>query len=328
MLGARIIDTHSEWRTFNNDDQNNDDPSRVGDGPNLLLNGEGLATTIAFSDGSRNARELTRAHNKTIQDKGNKALMAAYKQIGAMCDSIHLEQTVSQHAKLLYKTVYDAGTFRGKNTDSIIAGIIFISCRTFRVGRTFREIHKLTHVSKKDIGRTFKSLEKFFDDHNRKMKEKEAATSNAHRLSTSAEQDKTTSIAIDEQSELASTTTAAPAITATTPGQLVGRYCSALQMNRNAEMCSEKLADHVVQQGALAGRSPLSVAAACILFTCSLLQVDRTLKSISTVAGISEGTLRTTYNRLVEMKESLFEGSWLKDQHGNIRGDPTKVIKV
>ena len=82
VLGDRIVDTHSEWRTFSNDDQNNDDPSRVGDGPNILLNGDQLSTSIAFGDGGKTARDLNRAQNKTTQDKGNKVLMAAYKQIG------------------------------------------------------------------------------------------------------------------------------------------------------------------------------------------------------------------------------------------------------
>ena len=82
VLGDRIVDTHSEWRTFSNDDQNTDDPSRVGDGPNILLNGDQLSTSIAFGDGGKTARDLNRAQNKTTQDKGNKVLMAAYKQIG------------------------------------------------------------------------------------------------------------------------------------------------------------------------------------------------------------------------------------------------------
>ena len=30
VLGPRIIDTRSEWRTFSNDDGGGDDPSRVG----------------------------------------------------------------------------------------------------------------------------------------------------------------------------------------------------------------------------------------------------------------------------------------------------------
>lgn len=37
VLGERIVDTRSEWRTFANDDSNNDDPSRVGDAGNPLV---------------------------------------------------------------------------------------------------------------------------------------------------------------------------------------------------------------------------------------------------------------------------------------------------
>lgn len=169
VLGARIIDTHSEWRTFSNDDQNNDDPSRVGDGPNLLLNGDQLQTTISFGDGGKTARDLNRAQNKTTQDKTNKTLMAAYKQIGTICDNMHLESKVNQHAKYLFKIVHDNGSFRGKQTENLIAGIIFISCRQFKVGRTFREIATVTRVSKKEIGRVFKHLERFFEGHNAKL---------------------------------------------------------------------------------------------------------------------------------------------------------------
>ncbi|KAH1297630.1 hypothetical protein KXX11_007326, partial [Aspergillus fumigatus] len=56
VLADREIDMHSEWRTFSNDDQNNDDPSRVGDATNPLLNGDQLETQIA-SGGSGRARE-------------------------------------------------------------------------------------------------------------------------------------------------------------------------------------------------------------------------------------------------------------------------------
>ena len=162
VLGDRIVDTRSEWRTFSNDDQNNDDPSRVGDGANPLLNGSQLQTTIAFGDGGAKARELHRAQNKVTHDKGTKTLLAAYKEIGALCDAWHIPKNVSDTAKHLFKMVNDAGAFRGKSQDVVIAGCIFIACRQCHVPRTFREIFALTKVSKKEIGRIFKSLEKFF----------------------------------------------------------------------------------------------------------------------------------------------------------------------
>lgn len=165
VLGARIVDTRSEWRTFSNDDQANDDPSRVGDGANPLLNGSQLQTTISFGDGK--SRDLHRAQNKSTHDKSTKGLLAAYKEIGALCDAMSIPKNVSDTAKHLFKMVSDAGAFRGKSQDTIIAGCIFIACRQCKVPRTFREIFALTKVSKAEIGRIFKALEKFFAAQNK-----------------------------------------------------------------------------------------------------------------------------------------------------------------
>jgi transcription initiation factor TFIIB len=167
ILGDRVVDTRSEWRTFSNDDQNNDDPSRVGDGANPLLNGSQLQTSISFEHGNARSRDLYRTQNKQNQDKATKSLLAAYKEIGAMCDAWHIPRNVSDTAKHLFKMVSDAGAFRGKSQEAIIAGCIFIACRQCKVPRTFREIFALTKVSKKEIGRIFKALEKFFSESNR-----------------------------------------------------------------------------------------------------------------------------------------------------------------
>lgn len=162
VLGDRIVDTRSEWRTFSNDDQGTDDPSRVGDGANPLLNGSQLTTTIASGDGSGRNRNLYSAQNKSTHDKATKSLLAAYKEIGAHCDAVNIPKNVSDTAKHLFKLVDDHKAFKGKSQEALIAGCIFIACRQCEVPRTFREIYALTKVSKKDIGRTFKLLEKFF----------------------------------------------------------------------------------------------------------------------------------------------------------------------
>lgn len=168
VLGDRIVDTRSEWRTFSNDDQGNDDPSRVGDGANPLLNGSQLQTNIGYGDGaSGRTRELHRAQNRATHDKATKGLLAAYKEIGALCDAWNIPKNVSDTAKHLFKMVDDAKAFKGKSQDAIIAGCIFIALRQCKVPRTFREVFALTKVSKKEIGRIFKALEKFFAQQNK-----------------------------------------------------------------------------------------------------------------------------------------------------------------
>lgn len=178
VLGERIVDTRSEWRTFSNDDQGSDDPSRVGDAPNELMIGEQLHTTIAFDGGGGNAksRDLHRAQSKAIHDRASKGLMAAYKEIGALCDSLSISGDTSHTAKNLFKQVSEGNAFRTKSQETVIAGCIFIACRQTNVPRSFREIFALTRVSKAEIGRTFKALEKFFAAENAKKRAKAEET--------------------------------------------------------------------------------------------------------------------------------------------------------
>lgn len=165
VLGDRIVDTRSEWRTFSNDDQGNDDPSRVGEGDNPLLNGSQLTTSIAFDQGNARSRDLLRAQAKQSHDKKDKSLMAAYKEIGAHCEAVNIPKNISDSAKWIYKACDESREFRNKSQESIIATCIFIACRQANVGRTFKEINALTRVPKKDIGRMFKQMDKFLKDY-------------------------------------------------------------------------------------------------------------------------------------------------------------------
>lgn len=157
VLGDRIIDTRSEWRTFANDE--GDDPSRVGQAANPLLEGSQLDTIIGRRDGGTGvAKDLNKVHGRATAIKGERNLVQAYKEISSMCEAISLSKLVSDTAKQLYKRVDDEKLLRGKTAEAIIAACIFIACRQQNVPRTFREICALTRVPKNEIGRVFKLL--------------------------------------------------------------------------------------------------------------------------------------------------------------------------
>ncbi|KAI9714091.1 MAG: hypothetical protein M1812_006538 [Candelaria pacifica] len=296
VLGDRIVDTRSEWRTFSNDDQGNDDPSRVGDGANPLLNGSQLQTSISFGDGgSGRSRDLHRTQNKSTHDKSTQGLLAAYKQIGAYCDVYQISKVACDTAKQYYKQVDDAKAFKGKTQDAIIAGCLFIACRQNNVPRTFREIYALTKVSKKEIGRSFKALEKFF------------ATSNTMGPVNTGD----LRIAYPSDGYAATTSTKAQ--------ELCSRYSSQLGLGHQIAMISGALADKVAELGALAGRSPLSVAAACIFMASYLMKNPRTAKEISNIAGVSDGTIRTAYKVLYGARDKLVDPDSIKDGKGDMK---------
>ncbi|EEQ27899.1 transcription initiation factor IIB [Microsporum canis] len=295
VLADREIDPHSEWRTFSNDDQNNDDPSRVGDASNPLLNGNQLETQISFGTGGARSRELHRAQNKMSTEKTNKALLAAYKEIGSLCDGFNIQKNVADTAKYLFKIVDDAKAFKGKSQDVIIAGCIFIACRQCKVPRTFTEIFAVTRVSKKEIGRIYKALEKFF------------TAQNLERINS-----------VVSNGGVPDPNDAYTGTTSTKPSDLCNRFCNLLDLPFQVTNVSSMLADRVTSMGDLAGRSPLSIVAASIYMASFLMGHGKTAKEISGVAHVSDGTIRGAYKQLYAERERLIDPAWIKDGKGDM----------
>jgi transcription initiation factor TFIIB len=260
---------------------------------------------------------LHRAQNKSTHDKATKGLLAAYKEIGAHCDAVNIPKNVADTAKHLFKVVDDAKAFKGKSQEAIIAGCIFIACRQCAVPRTFREIYALTKVSKKDIGRTFKALEKFFASESVKSS---LATGGKFILSDIAFAIYVNSLlqgvasGSDNQYQTTHSTNAA---------DLCIRYCNQLGLNgQQFVKVSQGLAEKMSTVGDLAGRSPLSVAAACIYMASNLLGKPKSAKEISQVAGVSDGTIRTAYKYLYQERERLIEPEWIADGKGKMENLP------
>lgn len=286
VVGTRIIDTRSEWRTFANDDHGGDDPSRVGGPQDEFVEGQQLATTVAFSE-SKAHKALSRTQNNANQDKAQKGLMQAYKEIVSLCEAINMGQNVSNAAKHIFKLVDKYKFMKGKPQEAVIAGCIFIACRQNNVPRTFREIFNLTSVSKKEVGRVFKQLQKFLQ----KLQDTEGEGATGLNTVTNYEN---TSVGAED---------------------LCGRYVSQLGFKNQQKISkiSRDLAEKANDISALAGRSPLSVAAACIYMACHLVGEPRSSMPIAKQAGVSDGTVKTAYKHLFAAREQLIKKEWLED---------------
>jgi transcription initiation factor TFIIB len=166
VLGNRVIDTRSEWRTFANSDDNSGDPSRVGAVADPLLGGSNLidSTTISIMDGGTGkARELARAHQRVIHSRGDETVLTAFKNIQHMGECISLNRVVIDSAKQLFRKVDETKLLKGKSQEASMAACIYISCREHKVSRSFKEICNLTKVSTKEIGRCFKLIQPHFE---------------------------------------------------------------------------------------------------------------------------------------------------------------------
>ncbi|WBW73253.1 transcription factor TFIIB [Schizosaccharomyces osmophilus] len=280
VLGDRIIDTRSEWRTFSNSDEAGGDPSRVGKVANPLLNGSQLDTAISSADGT--GAMLAKAQGRSVQVRGEKNLLTAYKEIGAMCDAISLPKVIADTAKQLYKRVDDHKALKGKSSQSIIAACIYIACRQGKVPRTFMEICTLTNVPKKEIGRVYKTLQRMLTE--------------GGALHNSVD-------ALKGQEYIQSSSTSAE--------DLMVRFCNRLLLPMVVQSAAAELARRAGQEGTLAGRSPISIAASGIYMISALMGYPKTPKEISEVTGVSDSTIRIAYKLLHAERQKLIDPKWV-----------------
>merc|ERR1719187_2913497 len=159
VVGDRVIDVGSEWRTFSNEKANSD-PSRVGGAENPLLNGSDLSTIIGPSTGAGGGFDMggSKYQNRRSMSSSDRALINAFREIGNMADKINLPKTITDRANVLFKQVHVTKALKGRSNDAIASACLYIACRQEGVPRTFKEICAVSKVSKKEIGRVFKLI--------------------------------------------------------------------------------------------------------------------------------------------------------------------------
>lgn len=301
VLADRLISYESEWRTFNSDEKAGDDPNRVGEVENALLNGTS-GTTIGGGSGnlSKEARRLKKAQQLQNEDKTNRALQAAYAQVESWGENEQVSHTVKEQTKLLYKKVHDAQGLKGKNTNALLAGCLFIACRQSKLPRSFAEVTNITRVPKKDIGRIFKQLSNFF-------------STDAKNRIESIEADG--GIVNHESMDYAQ-------VQSSRPSDLITRFCAMLGLEYRIQFVAIKIAEQIPNISSLAGRSPLSNAGASIYFACNLLGRRKTTGIISEVTNVSDATIKTAYKLLYAERQRIVHPDWLGPQQSKSKDEP------
>ena len=110
-------------------------------------------------------------------------------------------------------------------------------------------------------------------------------------------------------------------VLSTDPKELCERFCNQLRLSFQIIKVSQEIAEKMDKGSMLAGRSPLSIAAACIYTASHLMGEAKTAKDISTVAGVSDGTIRNAYKLIYPKRDELINPDWLKQGKGGIIGN-------
>uniref|UniRef100_A0A673H6Q0 Transcription initiation factor IIB n=1 Tax=Sinocyclocheilus rhinocerous TaxID=307959 RepID=A0A673H6Q0_9TELE len=159
VVGDRVIDVGSEWRTFTNEKETKD-PSRVGDAQNPLLNGGDLTTMISKGTGAASFDEFgnSKYQNRRTMSSSDRAMLNAFKEISTMADRINLPRNIIDQTNNLFKQVYEQKSLKGRSNDAIASACLYIACRQEGVPRTFKEIGDITGVADVTIRQSYRLI--------------------------------------------------------------------------------------------------------------------------------------------------------------------------
>jgi len=104
----------------------------------------------------------------------------------------------------------------------------------------------------------------------------------------------------------------------TGPENLLVRYCNHLDLPPNVQAICSDIIIAARKYGIADGRSPVSIAGGAIYFTCHLLGKVKSVRDISAVAGVSEGTIKLVYRLYYTAKEKLVKQEWIDEGKVNI----------
>ena len=252
---------------------------------------EQLDTIIGFKDkGTGIARELQRAATRS-QDSRKQKLLSAFRDISSQCDQFSLPKTISDIAKQLYKRVDEEKLLRGRPLDAIIATSIFIACRQAHVPRTFREICDLTHVPMKVLVQCYKALEQAFN-----LTPGSSAARAGVESITRAE-------------------------------DILVRLCNYLDLPPHVQAVCRDIIVAAREHDIGDGRSPSSIAAGAIYFTCLLLGIPKTIKDIAAQGAASEGTIKLMYRLYYADRQKLVKDEWIKGGKVHMDRLPVEIAK-
>jgi len=164
VLSESMVDFTQEWRAF--DESQRSRRVRTGAALTPTKHDQGITTEIGKGSGElfkvtskKRAQyyRLTKWHKRLIKSK-DRNLSFAFSELQRLVSQLHLSRAVHEKVARLYQQAVNKGLVRGRSTESIIAALLYTTCREEGAPRTLDEISKASGINRRDIGKTYRYI--------------------------------------------------------------------------------------------------------------------------------------------------------------------------
>lgn len=168
VLDEDIIDHGPEWRAF--DSEQREKRARTGAPMTYTIHDKGLSTVIGWKNRdsygkaipTRNRAQIYRMRKWErrirISNSTERNLAVALSELDRMASGMELPRSVRETAAMIYRKAALKKLVRGRSIEGVITAALYAACRQCHVPRTLDEISNIAHISRKDIGRTYRYI--------------------------------------------------------------------------------------------------------------------------------------------------------------------------
>lgn len=168
VINDVFIDDGKEWQSFSFQEEYS--KSRTGPPITELVHDKGLTTFISDGNTDYSGNPLTKNNRSQIYrlrkwqrrlrryDAYEKNLSKALAEINRIGSMLGLSNKLREDTAIIYKVAMEKNLIRGRSINNIAAACVYIACKSYCNPRTLDEIAKITSLSKKEIGRTYRFL--------------------------------------------------------------------------------------------------------------------------------------------------------------------------
>jgi len=271
VMDRDILDYSPEWRFYNAEDKNANDPTRCGNPINPLLVESSFGCKVLCN--TRSSYEMKKIRKWTewqSMPHKEKSLYDEFQFITIMAQNAGIPRIFIDDAMAIHKDISEQKMFRGMNRDGIKSASIYISCRLNGCPRTAHEIAEIFKLDKTSATNGCSM-----------------AVNILHNIERNIEPSNKADLCI------------------TLPSLFIERYCSRLNFNQELTMLSKFIANKIEKNNLITDNIPHAIAAGIIYFIAYNCQMNISKQDIKMICGVSEVTINKCFKKLEINKDNF-----------------------
>ncbi len=168
VIEENVTDTGPEWRAFDSDQRNS--RARTGAPMKYMKANKGLVTEIdMYNKDIRGTRlpskrqaqlyRMRKWHKRaSIANSSERNYLVALPELNRVASYLGLPDNIKEQTALLYRQCVKNNLIRGRPIETVVNAALYATCRNAGMPRTLDEISRISNMSKKEIGRTYRII--------------------------------------------------------------------------------------------------------------------------------------------------------------------------